>query len=69
MFKFLNSSKLTLTNYDKGKLFEEFLEEFLDLNGYKILECRAKYHSLEFDIVAQPHFDLKNVIFFFIYIS
>jgi len=62
MFKFFNTSKPELTNYDKGIIFEKFLKEFLDLNGYKIIEWRPKYHSLEFDIEAQPNFDLKNKI-------
>src|SRR5690349_15610895 len=50
---FFDADSNDLTNYKKGKLFENFTARLVELCGYKSIRIRAKRASLEYDIEAE----------------
>jgi len=62
MFKFFNSQKKKITNYEKGILFESFVKKILEISNYEIIEERPKYEIGELDLTAVSKLDSSHKI-------
>jgi len=62
IFRFASINRNTITNNDKGHIFENFVKLLLETSGYENIQLNRKKNSLEYDILAQQSLDYKEKI-------